>query len=83
MAYLPLPPEGAALGVVHLTDGNHIPAAVHGFGQDDQQEPPDVGGAVQESGVLAASGLVPRPGVVDLLDLLRRDAVPGDMSLGL
>jgi hypothetical protein len=78
-----LPPKGAALGVVHLAGGGHIPAAVHGFGQEDQQQPAAVGCAVQQGGVLATAGLVPRPAVDGLLDLLRRDAVPGDVSLGL
>ena len=60
-----------------------MPAAVGSFDQDDQQRTPGVGGAVQERGVLAARRLVPRPTADGLLDLLRRDGMPGDMCLGL
>jgi len=60
MALPSFPPEGAALGVSHLAGGGHIPAAIHSFSQDDQQQAAFVSGAVQEGGVLTARSLVSR-----------------------
>ena len=75
----PFAPKSLALGIGHFTCGDHVATAVQRLGKHHEQVASRVGGAEEVLRALGSPQHESRPRVDDLLDLIWRHGVGGDV----